>query len=266
MKKQSPLAICILALLCLALLPAASLAGSPQQDISVARVPPTGSFVVRIYYDRPEEIGQLVEFDVFEYNNVEEQYVLAAVDADEYARLQALGFRVEVDEKETAAFNAPHARLPDQVNGIPGYPCYRTVEETYAAAAALASAHPDLATWIDVGNSWEKKAGRTAGYDMMVLKLTNSAIPGPKPKLFVTGAIHAREYTTAELVTRFGEYLVNNYGVDPDATWLLDWHEIHLMLQTNPDGRKQAETGTVVAQEHRTRTTAAPPAPPAGPT
>ena len=80
---------------------------------------------------------------------------------------------------------------------------------------------------------------------MMVLVLTNPAVPGPKPKLFITASIHGREYAPAELVTRFGEYLVDNYGVDADATTLLDYHEIHLMLQANPDGRKEAEAGTL---------------------
>lgn len=28
-----------------------------------------------------------------------------------------------------------------------------------------------------------------------------------------------------------------------DATWILDHHEVHLLLQANPDGRKKAETG-----------------------
>jgi len=56
-------------------------------------------------------------------------------------------------------------------------------------------------------------------------------------------SIHAREYATAELVTRFGEYLVQSYGLDPDVTWLLDHHEVHLMLHSNPDGRKNAEIG-----------------------
>jgi hypothetical protein len=67
-----------------------------------------------------------------------------------------------------------------QTAGIPGYPCYRTVEETFA---------------------------------------------------------------TAELLTRLAEYLVDNYDTDPDVTWMLDHHEIHMMLHVNPDGRKQAETG-----------------------
>ena len=208
---------------------------------------PADQFVVRIYYDRPEEIGRLAEFDVFEYNNIKEQYVLAAVDAQGYYRLQALGFRVQVDPQETANFTRPSLALPGQADSIPSpYTCYRTVEETYATAAAIAAAHPGLAAWIDTGDSWEKTAVTspdTPGYDMMVLKLTNSAIPGPKPKLFITSSIHAREYAPAELMTRFAEHLVNNYGIDADVTWLLDWHEIHLMLQANPDGRKQAETG-----------------------
>ena len=55
--------------------------------------------------------------------------------------------------------------------------------------------------------------------------------------------MHAREYAPAELTTRFAEYLVDNYDIDADATWLLDHHEVHLMLMPNPDGRKKAETG-----------------------
>ncbi len=131
-----------------------------------------------------------------------------------------------------------------QLESIPGLTCFRTVEETYASAAVIAAAHPNLAEWIDVGDSWEKvNTGGLSGYDLMVLKLTNSAIPGPKPILLITGATHGDELTTTELVMRFGEYLVNNYGVDADATWLLDYHEVHLMMFVNPDGHKKAETG-----------------------
>ena len=64
-----------------------------------------------------------------------------------------------------------------------------------------------------------------------------------KPNMVVLAAIHAREYTTAELVTRFAEWLVNGYGTDPEATWLLDNFRFHFLLQANPDGRKKAESG-----------------------
>ena len=126
---------------------------------------------------------------------------------------------------------------------IPNFECYRTVEGTYQTALDIVSEYPTLATWTDVGDSWEKvNLGPGAGYDMMVLKLTNEAIPGPKPKIFFTSSIHAREYTTAELMTRFAVKLVEDYGVDADTTWVLDHHEVHMMLSANPDGRKKAET------------------------
>lgn len=39
---------------------------------------------------------------------------------------------------------------------IPGFPCYRTIAETHAAAQALAAADPTLAALLDIGDSWEK--------------------------------------------------------------------------------------------------------------
>ena len=205
---------------------------------------PEGQFVVRIYYNTTADIKQLSAYDVWEYNNRKEHYFLAAVDANEYAEIAHKGFRLEIDREKTVEINQKVIPSAAQQSGIPGYPCYRTVEETFASAQQMVADYPDLATWIDIGDSWEKTdPGGEPGYDMMVLKLTNNQVAGPKPKLFNMSAVHAREYTPAELNTRFAEYLVQNYGIDADVTWLLDYHEIHLLLQANPDGRKQAETG-----------------------
>jgi carboxypeptidase T len=44
-------------------------------------------------------------------------------------------------------------------------------------------------------------------------------------------------------VLEFARWLVNGYGVNADATWILDHHELHLMLHTNPDGRKKRRGG-----------------------
>jgi len=123
---------------------------------------------------------------------------------------------------------------------IPNYPCYRTVESTFATAQAIVDKYPHLASWIDIGDSWEKKAGE-GGWDLKVLRLTNRFVAGPKPKLFAQSSIHAREYATAELMTRFAEKLANGYGLDPDITWMLDYQEAHFLLVMNPDGRKKAE-------------------------
>jgi PKD repeat protein len=198
--------------------------------------------VVRAFFADREMVNALAEWREPWEVNYTKNYLVVEVTADEYMQLLDIGFTIEIDEVRTAEFNQPNIYLPDQVDGIPGYPCYRTVEETFATAQDIAAQYPDFATWTDIGDSWEKANG-FGGYDMMVLRLTNGAISGPKPKLFIMSAIHAREYTTAELNTRFAEYLINNYGTNADATWLLDYNEVHFLLQSNPDGRKKAESG-----------------------
>lgn len=202
----------------------------------------TEPVVVRAYFEEREQVWALASWREPWQVDYEAGFVVLDATGADIAELERRGFRVEMDEGLTAVYTQPPIQPNTITAGIPGYSCYRTVEETYASAAALAAAHPSLASWIDVGDSWQKTEG-LGGYDLMVLKLTNSAIPGPKPVLFVMSSMHAREYAPAELTTRFAEQLVAGYGVDADVTWLLDYHEIHLLLQANPDGRKQAETG-----------------------
>jgi carboxypeptidase T len=187
-------------------------------------------------------------------------YLVLQLDAEGVSRLQGFGFRLEQATDFIARRNAMQRGLQllaePQLLGrsaagahndaIPNFSCYETVEETFSAAQGFVSTYPTLATWTAVGSSWQKTNGQ-GGYDMRVLKLTNQHTSGvdggPKPKLFVNAAIHAREYATAPLALAFAKQLLTGYGTDADATWILDHHEVHLMLHTNPDGRKKAETG-----------------------
>jgi len=214
---------------------------------AVGEVPEVEFHVVRVEVSDRDEIEFLDRWvDIWDVDP-ERGILDAAVDAEGFEVLRDFGFHYEIDEKRTEKYNRPFVRLTEQTEGIPGYPCYRTVEETLADGAALAAAHPDLAEWIDIGDSWEKATpGGILGYDLMVLRLTNTTngIPSAdKPRLWVMGGVHSRELVSPETAMRFGEYLLATYDLDPDVTWLLDHHEVHLMLITNPDGRKHAETG-----------------------
>ncbi len=225
---------------------AAAAAGAPSLA-APAPIPGDGPWVLRAYGWTDEALRELgSRFDHFTVFPEKGMLLIQAEDRDELAVLRQEGLRLEVDEGRTATLRRieQHRALgAESLASIPGFECYRTVEETLATGAALAAQHPALATWIDAGDSWEKIHLPPAGYDLRVLRLTNSGVPGDKPALLVTSSIHPREYTTAELVTRFAEALVAGYGVDPDATWILDHHEVHLMLLANPDGRIRAETG-----------------------
>ncbi len=129
---------------------------------------------------------------------------------------------------------------------IAGYPCYHTVEGTYQQAAQLAADYPEIAQWFSIGSSWQHTQG-DGGYPLMVLRLgRREPVANPadtKPILFVQSAMHAREYVTAELNLHFARQLLQNYQQQADAHWLLNFTEIHLLFQMNPDGRKYAEQG-----------------------
>lgn len=209
---------------------------TPQQE---------NGFIVRLYYQDRLRLGQIVsQYDVFEYANHEEGYVLARLWPSEYKDLLQAGYRLEIDEAQTALANRPLTYSAAQTSGIPGFPSYRTVEETYASLSAIASNYPALARLADIGDSWEKVTpGGLAGYDLQVLVLSNKLRPGPKPRFFLMAEHHARELTTAEMATRFAEELVARYGTDPDITFILDYFEVHVLPLANPDGRKWAEQG-----------------------
>lgn len=213
----------------------------------VQQVADDGPWMVRVYGGTAAQAAAIADrFDHIGVYPEKDMILLQAEDGADWFWLLEQGLDVRIDEQRTDVLRTIDAHLLSgrgAIGSIPGFECYRTVEETMARGAQIAADYPALATWSDIGDSWEKENVPGSGYDIKVLKLTNSAIAGDKPALLVTGSTHAREYTTAELVTRFAEHLVDAYGVDPDVTWILDHHEIHLVLVLNPDGRKRAETG-----------------------
>lgn len=181
------------------------------------------------------------------------------VDTDEagIAALEDAGLTVTIDQADTARLRAFQARMRDAIASglpqltasgypsIPGYACYRTVEGAYQTMDDLVAAQPTLATIDEIGPSWQKSQN-SGGYEMRALRITNLATLASEPArpVFVAfGSIHAREYTPAELLTRMAEWLVQGYGTDPQATWLVDHVDFRLILEANPDGRKQAESG-----------------------
>lgn len=156
--------------------------------------------------------------------------------------LERLGIQFVVDAEQTEQLHQspPLTPQPSGIATIPNFPCYRSVTQTLADLSDLAQQHPDLTQLVDIGDSWRKTNGQ-GGNDLLALVLSNQQQTGPKPAFVIIAAIHAREYATAELATRFAEQLIDQYGVDADATWLLDEYEIHIIPQLNPDGRGIAE-------------------------
>ena len=186
-------------------------------------------------------------------------------DKEELFRLRALALqpesktvgKIRIDTNTTSELRkqieyvGKSTRAAVPFSTIANYPCYKNLQGSFDwinAMVARASSIPGLSiTKTDIGNSYLKSKNAATGYDIWALKITsNATVVANKGIFFIMSGIHAREYAPPELTSRWVESLINGYGNDADITAILDYTEIHLVLQSNPDGRQVAETDRTV--------------------
>lgn len=206
--------------------------------------------VSRVKFKTEKDYTDLAITYEFVGGNLKTGYVDIELDKEEYERLKVIGamrnWKVEINKEATKKHSESHRIVENggvAAQSISKFPCYRTVEETYQTMNDLAAKYPDLVTVKNLGKAW---AGQ---YDIKVLIIGNKDkkknTRGKRPQVVMTSSIHAREYTPAELHTRLAEWLLENYGKDANATWMIDSQDMHFILQANPEGRKKAEAGSL---------------------
>ena len=202
------------------------------------------TLVMRVYFrDRAERDRLAQELNAEEVPTTG-GYLTVIRDRDLFYDLRARGLHVEIDENNSRDLSHP------QILPFTFYGGYKTVEEIYAFLDQKVAEFPNLVEKIDIGDSWCKANPGSCvlpspwnGYDLFVLHITNRNIPGPKPVFWADGDIHAREIATPEVVMRMIDYLLNNYDTNADVHWLVDYHDIWLMPEVNPDGHHIVEAG-----------------------
>ncbi|WP_154224618.1 M14 family zinc carboxypeptidase [Marinicella rhabdoformis] len=197
------------------------------------------------YDDKADVLAIKEQHDFWKIDEKNKTVLMLVKNFNEHEALTKAGFNLTVHQKLEKHFAQIEGRSWDEnIKAITNFACYRTVEETYADMTDMESNHPNIVELVNIGPTWHKTQANSdfAGHDLQIVKITNK-INGinNKPILYAMGSIHAREYPPAELVTRFADFLLAQYGTDADVTWLVDHHEIHLLLQGNPDGRIIAE-------------------------
>ena len=199
---------------------------------------------MRVYFrDRAERDDLAQELNAEEVPTTG-GYLTVIRDRALYDSLAARGLHVEIDENSSRNLSDPQLMTDTFYGG------YKSVEEIYAYLDQKVTQSPTLVEKVDIGDSWCKLHPGACtlpspwnGYDLFALHITNRSIPGPKPVVWIDGGIHAREIATPEIVMRLIDYLTNNYNTDADARWLVDYHDIWLMPEVNPDGHHIVEAG-----------------------
>jgi hypothetical protein len=108
---------------------------------------------------------------------------------------------------------------------------YHSQDVIYAWLSRWEKEYPGLIDLYEVGKSYE-------GRPILQITLTNKKTgkPTEKPAAFFEGGRHSGEVTGSECVLWMANYLLSNYGKDPEVTHLIDTWTIYLKPVNNPDG------------------------------
>lgn len=178
----------------------------------------------------PESKARLIE--LYSYTNLDvvggdspDQPNMVALPED-LQFLQAHGYRYEIVHQNLEKFYAD--RLGNATTLMGGY---KTYTEIQAAMDSLHNAHPAIATakW-SIGATIE---GRQQ-WMMLITNLADSATS--KPEVFYNSLIHAREPEAMECNFYFMHWLTDNYGTDPQATYLVNNRKMYFLPCLNADG------------------------------
>ncbi|HOW85659.1 MAG TPA: M14 family metallopeptidase [Candidatus Aminicenantes bacterium] len=127
------------------------------------------------------------------------------------------------------------AALPAQGTAITAplrFDQYYPLDQVYEALQALHKAYPRLTTLETVGRSDE---GRPIMAMTVVNPKTGAALD--KPGMYVDGNMHGNEIQGGDISLYLLDYLLGNYGKNPEVTALVDKACFYVVPVVNVDGR-----------------------------
>jgi len=159
-------------------------------------------------------------------HNLAEGWVEVIADRAGLARLRAEGFAVEVLERRDHPVPLggalTDAGLSDTLYTDPG--------ELEIFLNQVLQDHPGITRLEALGATHE---GRTV-WGLMISD--NAAMDEDELTILLSGAHHAREVMTVEVVMDVIDHLTDNYGIDTDITARVDAYQIWCVPIVNPDG------------------------------
>lgn len=166
---------------------------------------------------------------------------------DEIAKVNGLGIGYEVLIEDWKAYYSSLPQLSDEEKaaiianskesyGVEGFGFgsmggYYTYSEVLQKLDSMVIQYPNLITpkW-SIGTTHE-------GRPLWVVKISdNPNVNENEPQVFFDGLIHAREAQSLATVMYFMYYLLENYGTNPEVTYLVNNREIYFLPVLNPDG------------------------------
>ncbi len=179
---------------------------------------------VRITLDKTSDYEKIQSLGL-DIVGLGEGYAEAVLVSGDLERLQSTGLKYTITIDDMTAFYRGRLDVSRAMGG------YRTLSEIGLVLDSIYDSHPDIVTSKgSIGNSIE-------GRPIWVTKISdNPGVDEDEPEVYYYAVHHAREVITPEVLIYFMRYLTNNYGTDPQVTYLVDNRELFFSPCLNPDG------------------------------
>ncbi|NLH49225.1 MAG: PKD domain-containing protein [Myxococcales bacterium] len=191
--------------------------------------------VIEVYAPNYDTLTALADYNVRFEDFEREDWVRIICDAKTIDELRAAGFEVNVliadldnwvKSRAQAMAQRPKEAPPTDVV----LDHYLTHAEMTTFLYDLEAAYPDILSVEEIGDS-------VGGRALFVAKISdNVADNEAEPAVFFEHNIHGDEIAGYTLALFVIQWLVTEYGSDPDVTALVDNREIFIEPLTNPDG------------------------------
>lgn len=216
-----------IALLALLVAPGLSLRASAR---------PAGEGPLEVYTSFVDQAGLemllAADLDMAPPRRVDDGYAVELVLAPlERAALAQQGLPLEL-WRNAEGLSAAEQSVIDQNQGFAVYRSWDEAGGIRDELYQIAAEHPGFVDLRVLGTTHQ-------GREIIALKVTNEAadVPdGSRPAVLYSSLQHAREWIAIETNRRLLHHFVDNYGVDPEITDLIDENELWFVICANPDG------------------------------
>ncbi len=170
-----------------------------------------------------KKLTQIISIDNFQKNTV-----WAYANDKEFEEFSKLNYKIEklpLNDSKGKVLNM--ATTVAEMANWDRYPTYSVYKQM------MLDFQTNYPTLCDLDTIGTTQNGRL----VLVLKISdNVGINEQEPEFFYTSTMHGDETTGFPLMLRLADYLLSNYGTDPEATDIVNNFELYINPDANPDG------------------------------
>ncbi|MCK4696164.1 MAG: succinylglutamate desuccinylase/aspartoacylase family protein, partial [Candidatus Cloacimonetes bacterium] len=173
---------------------------------------------------------------IISIDNVIGKEVYAYANPEQFQRFKDLNYAYEILPHPGSLIKPKMASTKERMREWDSYPTYEAyIDMMYEFEENF----PELCVIENIGQSVE-------GRDLLFARISDNLEEAEdEPEFMFTATMHGNETTGYVLMLRLIDYLLENYGIDPRVTNLVDNIEIWINPLANPDGTYHGGNQTV---------------------